>query len=125
MEAYASSLARSVVQLQAMLAGHSTQIAFQRAIQHHLRVLERNVIDEPVELGAHGQSGVEAVLVTGGVYAEDLAVGIAQLDAGGVDVESARYQFFHLFLLSPGPQARPGVPECVPEPGLILVYLLS
>ena len=102
-----------------------SQVLLQSSVEHHLRILKRRVIDEPVHLGAHWQRGVEAVLYAWCVDAENLAVGIAQLDAGGVDVESARYQFFHLFLLSPGPQARPGVPECVPEPGLILVYLLS
>ena len=102
-----------------------SQVLLQSSVEHHLRILKRRVIDEPVHLGAHWQRGIETVLYAWCVDAENLAVGIAQLDAGCVDVESARYQFFHLFLLSPGPQAGPGVPECVPEPGLILVYLLS
>lgn len=82
-------LVLSIVQLQAVLAGHSTQIAFQGAIQNHLRILEWSVVDEPVHFSSHGYGGIEAVLDSGSVDAENLAVSISQLDAGGVDVEFA------------------------------------
>lgn len=38
-------LVLSIVQLQAVLTGHSTQIAFQRPVEHHLRILEWSVVD--------------------------------------------------------------------------------
>ncbi len=82
-------LVLSIVQLQAVLAGHSTEIAFQRAAQYHFSIGERIVVDEPVHFGSHGYGGIEAVLDAGSVDAENLAVSISQLDAGGVDVEFA------------------------------------
>lgn len=82
-------LVLSIVQLQAVLAGHSTQIAFQRAVQHHFRIGQRIVVDEPVHFCSHGDSGVEAVINARCLDAEDLAVSISQLDAGGIDVEFA------------------------------------
>lgn len=66
-----------------------------------MRVLEWGVVDEPVHFSAHGQGGVEAVLDAGGVDAEVLAVGIAQLDAGYVYIELAGYQLSHLFSFLP------------------------
>lgn len=82
-------LALSIVQLQAMRAGYSTQIAFQGAIQNHLRILEWSVVDEPVHFGSHGYGGIEAVLNAGSVDPDGSTVSVAQLDAGGVDVEFA------------------------------------
>ena len=48
-----------------------------------------SVVDEPVHFCSHGDSGIEAALDSGSVDAENLAVSISQLDAGGVDVEFA------------------------------------
>ena len=72
-----------------------TQIPFQRTVERHLRVLERGVVYQPVHLRAHGQGGVETVLYAGRVEAERLAVGIAQLYTGGVDIELAGCQLPH------------------------------
>ncbi len=62
------------------------QVLLQRTVERHLGVLERGVVYQPVHLRAHGQGGVEAVLYAGRVEAERLAVGVAQLYAGGVDI---------------------------------------
>ena len=94
-------LVLSIVQLQAMLAGHSTQIAFQRTVQYHLCILEWIVVDEPVHFGSHCDSGVEAVINTWCVDADCLAVCIAQLYTGCIDVEFAGYQLSHLFSFLP------------------------
>ena len=77
-----------------------SQVLLQSSVEHHLRILKRCVIDEPVHLSAHGQGGIKTVLYAGSVDAESLSVGIAQLDAGSVYIELAGYQlsYFSYFL---------------------------
>lgn len=65
------------------------QITLQRSAQRHRCVLARGVVDEPIQFGAHGGGGVEAVLDAGRIDAQLLAAGAAQLYAGGVDIELA------------------------------------
>lgn len=72
-----------------------SQVLLQCAVEYHLCVLERRVIDEPVHLGAHGQGGIQAVINAGRVDADGAAVGIAQLYTGCIDVELSGYQLSH------------------------------
>ena len=71
------------------------QITLQRSVQRHPCVLERRVVNKPVHLSAHGQRGVKAVLNAWAVDVYAAAIGIAQLDTGGVNVKFAGCEFVH------------------------------
>lgn len=76
-----------------MHTGSFFEVSLQRSIQHHPCVLERRVVNKPVHLSAHGRRGVEAVFNAGAVDVYADAIDIAQLNAGGVNVKLAGYEF--------------------------------
>ena len=74
----------------AVRAGNLSEITFQIAAENQLRIVQRGVIDKPVQFGTGVDAHSNLPLDLGTVNRNHTPVRIAQFDIAGVDVILAR-----------------------------------